>query len=103
MATARQREANRRNALQSTGPRTLAGKKVAGLNALRHGLTAQSVLLPDEDPAEFQRYGRAMRFYWLPEGALETALVERITALSWRLLRIAKIEVGILSGGYSHA
>ena len=42
-----QMEANRRNAQQSTGPRTQIGKKTSSLNALRHGLTSRVVVLPD--------------------------------------------------------
>jgi hypothetical protein len=39
MATKRQVEANRRNARNSTGPRSVSGKKQASQNAFRHGLT----------------------------------------------------------------
>jgi hypothetical protein len=38
MTSARQSEANRRNAARSTGPRSRAGKCRSSLNALRHGL-----------------------------------------------------------------
>ena len=46
--------ANRRNATRSTGPRTDAGKARSRLNGLKHGLRAQVLVLPDEDPAAFQ-------------------------------------------------
>ena len=39
MTSARKREANRRNARASTGPKTAAGKTRAAQNAHRHGLT----------------------------------------------------------------
>lgn len=39
MASARQMEANRRNARNSTGPRSTPGKNRASQNAFRHGLT----------------------------------------------------------------
>jgi hypothetical protein len=39
MASERQISANRRNALKSTGPKSRAGKKRAGRNSLRHGLS----------------------------------------------------------------
>ena len=41
--------ANRENAQHSTGPRTPEGKKRSSLNALRHGLTGQVVVMPSED------------------------------------------------------
>jgi hypothetical protein len=49
-------EANRRNAQQSTGPRSEAGKRTSSLNALRHGLTSRMVVLPTEDLAAYQRF-----------------------------------------------
>src|SRR5205807_417954 len=50
MATIKQIEANRRNALKSTGPKTPGGKAAVRLNALRHGLRAHAVVLPGENP-----------------------------------------------------
>jgi len=43
MTSFRQIEANRRNALKSTGPKTLNGKRSSRRNARRHGLTAETV------------------------------------------------------------
>jgi hypothetical protein len=43
MASERQIAANRRNARKSSGPRSGAGKKRAGRNAYRHGLTLNIV------------------------------------------------------------
>lgn len=39
-------EINRTNAQNSTGPKTEAGKQRSSLNALRHGLTGQIVVMP---------------------------------------------------------
>jgi hypothetical protein len=44
MATERQIAANRRNATKSIGPRSRAGKKRAGHNAYRHGLSLRSTI-----------------------------------------------------------
>ena len=44
MSSLRQIAANRRNALKSTGPATQEGKQHSRCNALRHGLTAETVI-----------------------------------------------------------
>src|SRR5215211_7001331 len=49
MTSDKKTEANRRNALKSTGPKTLEGKAAVRLKALRHGLLSQEMLLPGED------------------------------------------------------
>ena len=56
MATAKQIEANRLNALKSTGPRTVEGKSASRLNAVTHGLAA---ILPDSITAIDEIPGRA--------------------------------------------
>src|SRR5204863_2313408 len=55
MTSTKQIEANRRNSLKSTGPKTPEGKAVASLNNLRHGLRARTVVLPGEKSEEFHR------------------------------------------------
>jgi hypothetical protein len=49
MTSFRQIEANRRNALRSTGPKTDDGKQRSRRNAVRHGLTAETVIDGLED------------------------------------------------------
>ena len=95
MATELQKAANRRNALLSTGPRSLAGKARSRMNAVSHGLTAQQTLLPGEDPAEYEGLRRSMFNSLRPDGALENELVERIASLTWRLRRFAELEVAL--------
>ena len=54
MATPAQLAANRANAQSSTGPRSVEGKSVSRFNALKHGIDAASIVLPGEDPADYQ-------------------------------------------------
>ena len=55
MTSYRQIEANRRNAVKSTGPKTEAGKRVSRCNAARHGLTAETVIGALEDARTIRR------------------------------------------------
>ena len=92
MASQKQIDANRRNALQSTGPKTPAGKAISSRNALRHGLRARAALLPGEDKRAFERLFKAFRAEHRPLGPLEEVLVEQMAVAYWKLARLSRIE-----------
>ena len=50
MASEKQIAANRRNAAKSTGPKSTAGKEISRMNAAKHGMQAEHVVLPGESP-----------------------------------------------------
>jgi len=85
-------ETNRRNATHSTGPVTAEGKRRASLNALRHGLTGQTVVLPQDDLAAYQRSCDQFHAELKPKGLLETKAVQTIADTYWRLDRIRPME-----------
>jgi len=89
--------ANLNNAQHSTGPRTEEGKAASSLNSLKHGLTAKTVVLPGEDPAEYHSSSTGMRQDLHPLNTFETAMVTELIDLQWRLQRAARVETGILS------
>lgn len=89
-------EASRRNATKSTGPKTLEGKEASKMNALRHGLLSERVLLPSEDAEALETFREGMLRRLQPEGELECLLADRVVASAWRLRRAAQIEVDIL-------
>ena len=103
MTSDKQLEANRLNAQKSTGPRTDEGKAIAKLNALRHGLLAQDVVLPGENESAFDALYEQLREEFSPQGELEFRLVERIATSCWRLRRIGKVEAGIFEMQRSEA
>jgi hypothetical protein len=89
--------ANRANALLSTGPRTEPGKQRSSLNALRHGLTAQTAVLPTEDAEAYQRHIQQFLEEHQPATTTETQLVHEIASTAWRLNRIPFLEAELLS------
>jgi hypothetical protein len=89
--------ANRANALLSTGPRTDSGKQRSSLNALRHGLTAASAVLPSEDQAAFDAHRRGFFDEYQPATPTETQLVQELADTSWRLNRIPLLEAELLN------
>jgi hypothetical protein len=94
---------NRANSKHSTGPRTEAGKQRSSQNALRHGLTCQSAVLPTEDPSAYEQHCRQFRDEYQPANATETQLVQELADTSWRLNRIPLLEVDVLSRTQSPA
>jgi len=92
----RQIEANRRNALKSTGPRTDAGKQQSRRNAVRHGLTAETVVDFLEDPEDYKAFEIAVASDFDAHTAVERELVLRLASLLWRLRRATAIDTGLL-------
>jgi hypothetical protein len=92
MATAAQVLANRANAQKSTGPRTVEGKNASSLNALKHGADAASVILPGEDPAEYNRIVAEYHRDLQPHGAIEELQVRIIIRSDWQHRRLERIE-----------
>ena len=97
MTSEKKAQANRRNALKSTGPKTPEGKAAVRLNALKHGLLSQEMLLPGEDEEALRELGQDLRDELQPVGELENLLVERIIASYWRLRRLGRVEAGIFA------
>jgi hypothetical protein len=93
----KQIDANRQNALKSTGPKTLEGKAAVRLNAIKHGLLSQETLLPGEDEEALRELGERLRDELQPVGELENLLVDRIIAAYWRLSRLGRVEAGIFA------
>ena len=97
MTSFKQIEANRRNALKSTGPRTQEGKQHSSRNAVRHGLTAETVVEPLEDPEDYKAFEEAVATDYNAKSAVERELVLRLASLLWRLRRATLIETGLMA------
>jgi hypothetical protein len=95
MTSYRQIEANRRNALNSTGPRTDSGKRQSRRNAVRHGLTAETVIGLLEDGEDYQRFEAAVIADYDAQSAVERELVLRLASVLWRLRRATTMETGL--------
>jgi len=92
MSSQKHIEANRRNAVKSTGPKTDAGKARSRMNALRHGLTAAQAVLPHEDEDDYEKLREGMLESYAPADTAELAIVEELVNAYWRLLRLHRVE-----------
>jgi hypothetical protein len=95
MTSFRQIEANRRDARKSTGPTTEEGKQHSRCNAVRHGLTAETVIGALEDAEDYKAFEAAITADYDAQSAVERELILRLASLLWRLHRATTIETGL--------
>ena len=95
MTSFKQIEANRRNACRSTGPSTSEGKRRSRQNAVRHGLTAETVIGALEDAEDYKAFEAAVIVDYDAQSAVERELVLRLASLLWRIRRATTIETGL--------
>jgi hypothetical protein len=102
MTSFRQLEANRRNARKSTGPITQEGKLRSRCNAVRHGLTAETVIGALEDAEDYKAFEAAVIADYDAQSAVERELVLRLASLLWRLRRTTTMETGLFEIQANH-
>jgi hypothetical protein len=79
------------------GPKTGAGKARVSGNALIHGISSLRPVVPGESSDEWETHRRAIVEDLAPEGAVETALAERVALFDWRLRRVTAYEVATIA------
>jgi hypothetical protein len=103
MTSLRQIEANRRNALKSTGPTTPEGKERSSCNAVRHGLTAEVVIAVLESSEDYETFEATVISDYTAETAVERQLVVRLANVLWRLRRATTIETAMFDSATENA
>lgn len=96
-----QLQANRQNAMRSTGPITEAGKQRSAQNALKHGIHASSTAIQDGvlagDPAELAKYTGGIIDSLGPRDEVEYRVAERIADQFVRLDRAGRFEAASIA------
>ena len=91
-------QANRRNALRSTGPTTVRGKRTVARNAIKHGFLAREVVITagdgEESLEEFHDLVKQLHEQYEPIGVVEESLVQTIATCWWRKARVIRAENG---------
>ena len=92
MATKKQQASSRRNGKHSMGPKTPAGKAASSMNALKHGLRAQKiVILLGEDKGEFDKLHAGLQNQYQPQTPTEQDFVDQAAFAQWQLVRAETI------------
>src|ERR1039457_1019770 len=95
MATPAQITANRANAQKSTGPRSPEGKSASRFNALKHGIDAASLVIPGEDPAEYDALAAEYSGEFRPQSPSEFFHVETMLRADWQKIRLQRVEADL--------
>ena len=95
MATPAQITANRANAQKSTGPRSVEGRSVSRFNALKHGVDAASVVIPGEDPADYDALAANYQRDCSPESPSESFHVDTMLRADWQKRRLQRVEADL--------
>ena len=90
-----QKRASRLNGSRSRGPKTPEGKQRSSRNATKHGLLAQYVVVPGEDPAAFQSLVDSHIAKLGAADDTERDLIEEMAAANWRQRRLWAIEAAL--------
>jgi len=97
MSSQRKIDSCRANGAKSRGPKTVAGREKSSMNALRHGLTAETILLANESPERFKYVRDSYIEQFHPVGEVELDLVEEMVVAKWRQRRNQTIEAALLN------
>ena len=97
MSSQRRIDASRANGARSRGPVTPEGKQRSAMNAIRHGLLCQTVVLDGEDPEAFTTLLADYVERLQPADRVELALVEDMAAANWRQHRSWAIEAEMMN------
>jgi hypothetical protein len=103
MTSAYKAASNRRNSVNSTGPKASTAKERVGLNALKHGLTARTAVLPDEDPEAFARHREGIMAALRPRDDIELQLAHAFVLATWKRNRCDRAEAGLAAHRMQHA
>ncbi len=88
---------NQQNAQHSTGPRTTEGKNRSKLNAVKHNLSGNHLILQNHEYAEHIRITKAMLADLKPQTEPERQIAQKIIDLNFRINRITAIENNLLN------
>ena len=95
MATPAQINANRANAQKSTGPRSAEGKSASRFNALKHGIDAASIVIPGEDPADYDALTTHYQREFHPQTPSETFHAGTMLRADWQKRRLMRVEADL--------
>jgi hypothetical protein len=97
MSSFRKIQSARSNGAKSRGPATEEGRARSSMNAIKHGHTAKTLVLPNEDPDEYREMLDSYIQHFHPISRIELDLVHEMAAAKWRQGRMWAVETELLT------
>jgi hypothetical protein len=85
------------NKKKTGGPKSPEARSLVSANALKTGAYAMQVVLPGEDAEQFEQLQRQLMEDFDPVGLAESAMVHDLAVLSWKKLRIDRVENAVMA------
>src|ERR1039458_510859 len=95
MATPAQIAANQANAKKRRGPPSPEGRSASRFNALKHGIDAASLVIPGEDPADYDALAAHYCREFRPESPSENFHVDTMLRADWQKRRLLRVEADL--------
>lgn len=81
---------------QSTGPRTPEGKQRSSVNARKHGFSGRTLIVAEDQQADFDKFIANWETQLEPTGVLEEELFGQLINAAWTLRRISNAEADLM-------
>jgi proteasome lid subunit RPN8/RPN11 len=96
VSSERKIQSARANGAKSRGPKTFEGRAKSARNAIKHGLTSETIVLQTESAGQFDSLRQSYIDRLAPADQVEADLVDQIVAARWRLERVWEMETALL-------
>ncbi len=97
MSSARKTAANRENSKRSTGPKSVEGRNAVRRNALKHGLTAETLVVEGEDAEAFRQMAESHLSVFQPRNDVELEFAKTFSIAAWRRQRCVSTETAMVN------
>jgi hypothetical protein len=99
MSSELQQEASRTNGAKSHGALSPETQAICAKNSLKHGLTAKTISLTEEEREDYTNLVNITFNHYRPISSMEKHVIQSVADLEWKIVKADIYEAGILANG----
>jgi len=100
MSSQLQQEASRINGAKSHGALSPETQAICSKNSLKHGLTAKTLSLTEEEREDYTNLVNITFNHYRPISSMEKHVIQSVADLEWKIVKADIYEAGILANGH---